>query len=73
MIKYDKFGYIIESTPDERLELHTTISRIHFKLKNESEHRALCNSKIRNFLTRDVNQITCNDCLKKTLIPWHKR
>lgn len=65
-MKWDKFGYIIDSTSFDRMCLHTTQSRIHLKNPIKPEHRAICDFNIRDFITKDIHQVTCDECIEKT-------
>lgn len=58
---WDKFMYLVESTSTERYQLLQAGITIHMKKPRVSEHRAICSSA-RTFITRDKNQVTCDNC-----------
>lgn len=65
MIVNDKFGYITNASRDDLLDLIHNGQVVHFCYWPKPEHWALCNFKIRSFVTRNKDLVTCDACMRR--------
>lgn len=62
-MKWNKWMYLVESSSTERYQLALGGIYIHMK-RPKPVHEALCSRGIRNFITKDKSQVTCEECKK---------
>ena len=60
-MRWDRWMYLMDSTTTERHQLVLGGIYIHLKI-NKPIHQAMCGFA-KNFITRDKEQVTCQQCL----------